>query len=163
MDSELNTNKEIEHNPVVSDIHVFKKSVSTVSSNLGNFLKLHLKLPDGKVKRGIDNFLSSENSSESLRKLIKLVFVLGILVFILFVALSVFRLFFGSEETPNTTNLSPSPVVYQQVKDSIWAKDADILKLETDLNVLEKEILNSQIKDKSLLPPSLDFNVNFKK
>jgi len=56
----------------------------------------------------------------------------------------------------------PSIPPFQRFQPSIYADDPVILKLQEDVNVLDRELSNTQIKETILEPPTLDFNVTFK-
>jgi len=47
-------------------------------------------------------------------------------------------------------------------KPSRYATDEAVLKIETDVKALESEIGKSEIEEKNLTPPSLNFDINFK-
>jgi hypothetical protein len=44
---------------------------------------------------------------------------------------------------------------------SIYANDPEILKLEEDINVLKNEMSTTPLRESSLLPPALEFRINF--
>ena len=47
-------------------------------------------------------------------------------------------------------------------KPSRYASDETVLRIETDVKALESEIGTSEIEEKNLTPPSLNFDINFK-
>jgi hypothetical protein len=59
------------------------------------------------------------------------------------------------------TQPSPTPIEQEQTKPSIYANDADILKLQEDINVLDREVVGTQLKEPTLNAPNLDFNITF--
>ena len=59
---------------------------------------------------------------------------------------------------PPTPSYSP----YQKYKPSIYAEDPNFKKIDEGISVLQNEVNNSTLDDKTLLPPNLDFSVNFK-
>jgi len=63
----------------------------------------------------------------------------------------------GEEAVP-----TPTPVGYQRYKPSVYAGDPEILKLEEDVNVLDREVSSAILKDDTLKPPTVDFDINFK-
>jgi len=46
-------------------------------------------------------------------------------------------------------------------KPSRYASDEVVLNMETDTKTLEEEINKAEIEEKSLIPPNLNFNINF--
>jgi len=57
---------------------------------------------------------------------------------------------------------TPSSFFYEKYKPSIYAEDANFKKLDEAVSVLFNEIKNIQLEEKEILPPSLDFQVEFK-
>jgi len=56
---------------------------------------------------------------------------------------------------------TPTPVVFDPVKQSVYANDPEILQLEEDLKVLENELSLTNIRESSFTAPVLDFNISF--
>jgi hypothetical protein len=65
--------------------------------------------------------------------------------------------------TPVLINVpSPTYSPYQKYKPSIYAQDSNFKKIDEGINVLGNEVKNTSLEESTLLPPSLDFNVNLK-
>jgi len=97
-----------------------------------------------------------------LKKLVRAFLILVFLIILTFIA---FRLFRTLQEDDGVVvrppGISPSPIPYQPYKPSIYAGDPEVLQLEEDINILEAELTNTNIREEQLFPPSLDFNVKF--
>lgn len=63
---------------------------------------------------------------------------------------------------------TPTPVVTPTLapveirNPSRYATDSGVLKIEEDLKALDKDLVGTEIKESSLTPPSLDWDVSFK-
>jgi hypothetical protein len=103
-----------------------------------------------------------------IRKIIKILVVILAVMLIIYIA---FKLFGNSNiKLPGITGqstLTPSdsvsvtPFDLHQVTNSIYAKDPEVLKIEENIKVLHGELNNTELKDSSLNPPNVDFNVSF--
>ena len=97
-----------------------------------------------------------------LKKLIRIFFIIFFLMIVLFIAALLFREV-SKNETDGITDggSTPTPIQYQPFNPSIYAEDPEILKLEEDINVLDRELSGTSLRETSLNPPLLDFNVSF--
>ena len=96
-----------------------------------------------------------------LKKLIWAFFVIAFLLILVFVGITLFRRLNGNGNGGSLSNLSPSPGAYHPHKPSVWADDKEVLSIEEDLSVLEKEISRANVREVIPKLPSLDFNVSF--
>lgn len=60
----------------------------------------------------------------------------------------------------NTTS-TPTPAEFRPTQPSMYANDKTILELEESLNILDKQINSTNIRETTLTPPELDFTVSF--
>lgn len=104
---------------------------------------------------------------EKLRKILRLVgIVFAIILFLMIVLSIVFNI-----KKPQSVKDKLSPVASPQptpeseviTNPSRYATDSGVLKIEEDLRNLEKELDNLQVNETNLLPPRLDFDINFDK
>jgi hypothetical protein len=122
--------------------------------------------------QNFENIPSVEESSPK-KKLIlgkRKLFFLGLL-FLLFILilgiLVLLRLFFGfKKNVPSSplviTTPTPTPIFSEEIKSqSLWATDSGILKIEEELKNIEKDLDNTDIKEKRLMPPVLDWEIKF--
>lgn len=56
---------------------------------------------------------------------------------------------------------TPSVGPFRPYKPSIYADDEQVLQMEEDVKVLDRELSTSQLKDTVLTPPVLDFDISF--
>jgi len=57
---------------------------------------------------------------------------------------------------------TPTPVGFIKYKPSVYAGDPKVLALEEEVNILDGEVRSIILKDDTLKPPTVDFNINFK-
>lgn len=96
-----------------------------------------------------------------------LLIVVGAVVILLALSLVASRLATSIRQGGKGTGQSqavptPTPVGFQPYKPSVYAGDPEVLKLEEEINILDREVSSAQIKETTLNPPTLDFNINFK-
>ena len=54
-----------------------------------------------------------------------------------------------------------TPVPFVPFKPSVYADDPEVLKIEEDLTLLERELNQVKIKEDGIDPPKLDFDISF--
>lgn len=96
------------------------------------------------------------------KKLIKVFFVLFFLLILIFVGATLFNIFNSKKVAEVVEGPTPSPIPFKPTKPSVYATDEDVLKLQEDIDLLEKELARVSLRENDLLPPKLDFNINFK-
>jgi hypothetical protein len=160
--------------PVVLEITDFSKEDS-VKEDLKKFKALVGKYKskvDEKVDpvtaAGVQKAVSAINASGSVadkpfyKKLVKVFFILFFLLILIFVAATLFNILKSKKITEAPVLPTPSPVPFEPTKPSVYASDESVLKLEEDIDLLEKELVRVSLRDNDLLPPKLDFDINFK-
>lgn len=110
-----------------------------------------------------------EKVPPQLRKVFKIAGIaIGFLLFSLIIFSTVVRI--SKKQTPAAINVVPSEVPqatsFPEEKifnPSRYATDSAILKIEEDLKSVEKELNDLEVNEVDLLPPRLDFEINFEK
>lgn len=96
----------------------------------------------------------------------KIVKLLGLLVLIVAIFGALYVKFIRKTPIRTTTTLisipTPTYSPYQKYKPSIYADDVNFKKIDEGINVLSNEVKNTPLEDRSLLPPSLDMNIDLK-
>ena len=92
---------------------------------------------------------------------IKLTLVIIFILTVVFVATKLFKNVSQNGRIENGVAETPTPLYYRPFKPSLWADDPEIKRLDEEINVLEREISGTNIKESSLNPPSLDFDIDF--
>ncbi len=96
------------------------------------------------------------------KKIIKLFFVVFFVLILIYVGATLFNILRRRGVTQVTDDPTPTPIPYEPTKPSVYADDAAVLKLEEDIDVLEKELARIGLRENDLIPPKLDFEVTFK-
>lgn len=104
---------------------------------------------------------------ERLRKILRIMGIVFAVLLVLMIILSIVlklksKVPVEVKPTPAASfELLPSGEVI--TNPSRYATDSGVLKIEEDLRNLEKELDNLQVNETNLLPPRLDFDINFNK
>ena len=96
-------------------------------------------------------------SSAFLKKVAPIILVFSILAF----ALAYYKRQNDRVISEPVGGVFPTLPPFQQYRPSVYADDPLILQLEKDINVLDRELSNVQIKEILLEPPKFDFNISF--
>lgn len=117
------------------------------------------------VKNKIGNLKEKFNSySKNTRILIVVIAVM----FVVIILLSIMVMLFGKKSVLPTATPTPSPVTASPAPNVIlnasrYATDSGVLKIESDLQAIQKQLDGSDVKETDLSIPNLDFNINFNK
>lgn len=155
-------NKTVNGDSVQKDIEIaenFIKSVSNrLSSVVGSKVPKKLVLDSQKVASSFNKI-----PIEGLKKVIYPFMVIVLVLVVLFVGIGVFRILREGGDGGNgrVSQETVTPVVYRPKEPSVYANDAIILQIETDINVLLGEMYSKVLKESTLIPPRLDFNIKF--
>lgn len=90
----------------------------------------------------------------------------GLAIVLLLLALypigsSIFKSVIKDRESGDGGVPTPSVGPFRPYKPSIYADDEQVLQMEEDIKVLDRELSTSQLKDSILTPPVLDFDISF--
>jgi len=95
-------------------------------------------------------------------KVVRLSVIIFFLMLIAFIGVRIYSILQNNGENgAATVYISPTPVPYKPSKPSVYAEDEFILDLEEKLRALEREIAGINIRETTLTPPILDFDINF--
>ncbi len=94
------------------------------------------------------------------KKMKYLVIILVVFV-VIFAATFLYKAMQDRRPVPTPTIIPPTPVPYQHYRPSVYAKDKDLLAIEEDLKVLERELNQPLQKESYLELPVLDYQVSF--
>ena len=165
--------KEVTEKKVISDNK--KGLLDTVSATISEKLKKpEVTQKEGKPEPEQTKGLTEGEQSEKLfkvedltsdltpKKVIKMVLVFILLILIV---LAVYVKFIRKTPVRETVVLlnppTPTSYAYQRYKPSIYAEDKNFKKIDEGISVLENEVKSIQIEEKTLLPPTLDFDITF--
>lgn len=130
---------------VAADFFKFKEFLSALFSKVGQ------KVP--------------KTTSKSLRipsGILKFLIFLLIVIVLILVAVNLFKKAKeNGGETPFFSQETPTPGTFNPIKPSVYTDDPEVLELEEEINVIEKELTAVNIKEERLGIPLLDFKVDF--
>jgi len=142
-----------------------RKDVRNVKSFIGKvFGKAGVKMQPAtqKVTKGSSRAASKLASHGLFVKVVRLFVILFFLMILIYIAVRIYTLLQENGENGSTTvYTTPTSVPYKPSKPSVYAEDEFILNLEETIKVLEREIAGINIRETTLTPPILDFNINF--
>ena len=101
-------------------------------------------------------------TKEFIKKTITITVTTLLFVFIVLVVSYIYRSVTGSRDGELSVLPTPSVGPFKPYNPSIYAEDEQVLQMEEDAKILDRELSTAQLKETALTPPSLDFNVNFK-
>jgi hypothetical protein len=147
---------------VAEDMKKLKKLVGKLSANVE-------KSVEPVVQKGSSKASAFGKANQGfLRTVLKIFFVVILLIIVAYIGMQFFKKLpggDGGEVTPtpeeSTMTVTPTPIVYNPTKPSVYAQDPVVLKLEEDVDVLTREISRTNIKETQLNPPALDYAISF--
>ncbi|MBU0569407.1 hypothetical protein KKB40_01335 [Patescibacteria group bacterium] len=152
--------EEKQEDSVKKDLGFLNNLTSGITANITSKFKL-LTAKGVKGFSGARVFLQGIIDKNFLKKLLKIFFVILFLLILIFVGIKLFSLLKENGSEDSVLQTTSPPAVYQPYQPSVYAKDAEVLKLEADLGILEKEMAGFNLKDSVMSLPSLDFEVSF--
>jgi hypothetical protein len=132
---------------------------------------LQIKALVQKVKTGIKEkrAISAQPGAKTGPVNQKLLLIIGGVFVISLLLLLVTAIAKPRRSSQQVTAPTPTPVVSQigpsmeVTNPSRYATDAGVIKLEEEIKNLDREMVETSIKEVDLVPPTLDWDVNFKK
>ncbi len=120
-------------------------------------------IPTPEKPKPIDNLKTKFNNLPKNTKI--LLIVITILLLIIFL-LSILVAMFGKKQTAIVATPTPSPISVTPgpnviLNASRYATDSGVLKIESDLNDIQKQLETTDVKQTDLNIPNLDYNINF--
>lgn len=102
----------------------------------------------------------------SLSKNTKILIIVGVVTFGIIFLLSILVALFGKKKI---VNVAPSPTPLVQVTNppevilnaSRYATDSGVLKIESDLKDIQKQIEKTDVRESDFNLPNIDFNIKF--
>lgn len=153
---------------IASDLGKIKEATKKVSEQVTGKLKtsVYPKVSEGapvvfQAGKSIGSSISSFTSSETLKNVLKTAAAIISLIVFFFIGIRVVNMIMDGSGNGEVSLTTPTPVPYTPYKPSIYAEDEMVLKMEEDIKVLEKETSTVVLKETSLTPPVLDFDISF--
>ena len=156
----------VAEDPVTEDLEKLKEIVGKFSANVNK--SVAPVVSKGVQESTIKAAAFGKSNQKFLRMAFKIFFIAVLLIVVVFIAMQFLKKTPGvtigtATPTPaeNGPSSTPTPIVYNPTKPSIYAKDPIVLKLEEDIDVLVREIGGTNIKETQLNPPTPDFGISF--
>jgi hypothetical protein len=153
--------------PLHEDLTKAATLLKTITSKLPKIaLPIPKSVPDLTVQDPSHAQVSELIKPNKLKKFLPAIIGGVILLVLILVGLFVIAPIISKIRAPKinpivVTNPSPTPIEQEQTQPSIYANDPDILKLQEDINVLDREVVGTQLRETTLNAPVLDFNITF--
>ena len=152
---------EMQEDSIVQDIEGLKSFVK----NVGYVTKQKVPTGKGLGLAGTTQTSGGMANKPILKNLIRIFLIVFFLFLLTFIGFRIIKLLQvkenGDTTVQPTNNAVPTPALYIPRNPSVYADDPEVLKLEEDILVLERELSNTNIKEDRLYPPTLDYNVRF--
>lgn len=100
-------------------------------------------------------------SKKLAKKIIRVIVGVLIITLVLFAASQAVNIIRRDGQQPGALFPSPTGVFYEPTRPSVYAEDEQVLKMEDDLRVLDREVVSTSLKESTLNPPILDFDIDF--
>lgn len=147
-----------EEDSVIKDIRNVKSFIGKVFGNA----TVRMQPSTQKISKGSSQAASKIARHGLFIKTVRLFVILFFLLTLVYIGVRVYTLLQQNGGNGSTTiYISPSPVPYKPSKPSVYAEDELILDLEETIKVLEREIAGINIRETTLTPPLLDFDIHF--
>lgn len=100
--------------------------------------------------------------TDKFKKILPMILFALVLLLILGVGFYFVRGFMNRTVDPTIVE-GPTPTLVEYIpsEPSLYVTDEEVLKLEQQISVLDREIAGVQLRETTLTPPTLDFNINF--
>jgi len=153
---ELKNKGNAEEDSVLQDLSALKRFLS------GKMGKASAKM--GSKSRQLTDQVKASNKAMKFIKFTVFIFVVLAIAYLsfLFIKKAGIGINKVDDNTVETEKPTPTPLNYQPEKPSIYANDDEVLRIEEAIDALEKEISRASLRESGLIPPVLDYNINFK-
>jgi hypothetical protein len=157
--------QEFQGDSVSEDIRKFKSTSSTFLSRITKVLSPFVARGAATVQlatAGTGQFLKRGVLAKlPLKKILRFGLIAFFVATLVLIAIRVFKTIREEKDGNGGVEATPSPAVYQPYKPSLWADDPEVLRLEEDISVIDRELTETYLREDKLLPPGLDFDIRF--
>jgi len=145
---------------VATDIQTFKGYVGRLKEKASIFLTPF-------AKKGLTSATSASSAvrtsvdNKFLKNLVRTFLILFFTLVLIFLGIYFFRMLKSEDGITQFPGVSVTPPPFEPFKPSVYAEDPEILAIEEDVNILERELTQTKIREDGINPPSLDFDISF--
>ena len=145
---------------IAGDIKIFKdlikKGVDGTKTILSPFAKKGVESTVATTK-AVTGSVDSKFIKIAVRSFIVIIFA----IILIYIASFLFKRL-REEKTVSQNGGAPvTQVPYEPFKPSVYANDPEVLILEEEIGILERELYGVNIKEDGIKPPQLDWNISF--
>ncbi len=150
----------LQEDSVATDIKMFKGLVGKGKEKINTLITPF-------AKKGITSATSASTAVRSsvdnkfLKNLVRAFLILFFTLILVFIAIYFFRMLKSENGITQTPGVSVTPPPFEPFKPSVYAEDPAVLKIEEDVNILERELIQTNIREDGIDPPLLDFDISF--
>ena len=152
--------QEVREDSVANDMKSFKefakKSVEKTKTVLSPFAKKSVTSATDASK-----VVSTSVDNKFIKILIRTFLILFFIIVLVFIAFYLFRTIQEENGVVRTDGVSVTPVPFAPYKPSVYAQDPEVLRLEEEINILERELARVSVKEDGINPPKLDYDISF--
>ncbi|OGM10407.1 hypothetical protein A2Z67_02900 [Candidatus Woesebacteria bacterium RBG_13_36_22] len=160
---EADTSQELQEqqeDSVANDIRMFKdfakRNIEKTKTILTPFAK-----KGASSATDVTKVVSSSVDNKFIKALVRSFLIIFFVIVLIFIATYLFKTLKKENGIVHNNGVSVTPVPFEPYKPSIYAQDAEVLKLEEDVNILERELAEVKIKEDGINPPKLDYDISF--
>ncbi len=152
---------EIEEDSVASDVRRAKLFLKSLFEKMVVFVNPYLRKGvslAGSARKEISPLVDKK----FIRLILKIFIVFVMVLILLYMALGfVRRLKKEGVFLPNTPTPQPSVIPYNPYNPSVYNKDPQVIEIDENLKILDRELNNLNLRESGLNPPSLDWDIKF--
>lgn len=119
----------------------------------------------GKVKppegSGIPKDLGKLSDPNLLKKVLRVAVIVILLIALLFIVSRAIKMIGNNGSDLSVIVPTPTVAQYRPTNPSIYADDPEVLKIEEDIKILDRELSTAVLPEPLLVLPILDFDIDF--
>ncbi len=149
-----------EGDSIMNDMKIFKGVADKVAAKV-------IEVASPVVSKGLETSAEAATATQAFAKTDKFKKILPMILFVFVllvvgvVGFTVFKNLSKKADPVVVNGPTPTAADYYPTVPSLYADDEEVLKLEETINQLDREIAGTQLRETTLNPPVLDFNINF--
>lgn len=145
---------------VAQDLQKVKTIFEKINDNMRSFITPFAKKSATSATHTAQAVRASVDNN-FLGNLVRTFLILFFSLVLVFIAIYLFRKIKSDEISTEVPSITTTPPPFEPFKPSVYAQDPEVLKIEEDVNILERELNQTKIREEGINPPSLDFDISF--
>lgn len=157
---DLQKPQEIQEDSVAGDIRMLKNLIAKIIEKIGIVIAPYTKKGIS-VVGGVTGNVSLPVDSKFIKTLVRIFLIALFAIVLIFIAVYLFNTLKKEYQIDQATTINVTPAPFDPGRASVYAQDPEVLKLEEDINILERELNRINIKEEDVSLPGLDWNISF--